>query len=70
MKYCSGVTATLVLFSAFVLVTLVSVIFIVRKREEYRRIFAFSFDKGERIGLTYAPFVLALICVYLAWSSL
>ena len=70
MKYCSGAVATLVMLSVLVLITLISLFFVMRKRGEYVEMFATSFDKGEKIGLTYAPFVLALICVYIAWSSL
>ena len=70
MKYCSGTVATLVMLSVLVLITLISLFFVMRKRGEYVEMFATSFDKGEKIGLTYAPFVLALICVYIAWSSL
>ena len=70
IKYCGGGIAAVIMISALVLLAIVSLLFAAKRKDEYIASFKSAFEKGERFGLTYAPFVLALICVYLAWSSL
>ena len=70
IKYCSSMTEFVIFISSLAVLSLVSAIFIFRKRDEYRATFRGSFDKGESSEITYAPFLLAVITCYLAFSNL
>ena len=70
IKYCSDTTATIVFISILSIFTLVSLMFIYRKRNDYKVILKDSFDKGEAMPFIYAPFALAAICCYVAAASI
>ena len=70
IKYCSDPTASLIFVLALIALSLVSLIFIFRKRKEYKRIFMSSFDGGEKCDLTYAPIALVAITLYLSFLNL
>lgn len=70
MKYCSLSPGAIVFMSilAALLLTSIAVIFV--KRDKYKELFKGVFDKGEGVGSTYAPFVLAAICLYIAFANI
>ena len=70
IKYCSGMTGSVIFISSLALLSLVSMVVIYKRRSEYSSIFKGSFDKGESSEITYAPFLLAVITFYLAFSNL
>ena len=70
MKYCGTLTASLIFVSSLVILSLVSLIFILRKREEYLSDVRGAFDKGEGFPATYAPFALVAVCCCLAAATL
>lgn len=70
MKYCSEATAALAFVAVLLLIALISLIFIIRRRDEYARDLRCALARGESFKLGYAPVMLTLICCYLAWSSI
>ena len=70
IKYCSGITGSVIFILLLALLSLVSLVFICKRRSEYSSVFQGSFDKGESSEITYAPFLLAIITFYLAFSNL
>ncbi|MBQ7344114.1 MAG: CPBP family intramembrane metalloprotease [Clostridia bacterium] len=70
LKYCSGITGSVIFISTLALLSLISIFFIYRRRESYRALFRGSFDKGESFAVTYAPLALAAITFYLAFLNL
>ena len=70
IKYCSGMTGSVVFISLLAFLSLISTVFIYKKRGEYRALFRGTFDKGDSSEITYAPFLLALITCYLALVNL
>lgn len=70
MKYCSGMTESLIFISVIAFLTLVSLFFVYRKRHEYKEDFVGAFLKGEKMPVTYAPLALAAICCCVAAASI
>ncbi len=70
LKYCSGITGSVIFIFSLALLSLISIFFIYRRRESYRALFHGSFDKGESFAVTYAPLALAAITFYLAFLNL
>jgi membrane protease YdiL (CAAX protease family) len=70
IKYCSGITGYVIFVSSLLVLSLISVLFIIRKWKEYCAAFRGALDKGESSAITYAPFTLALITCYIAFVNL
>lgn len=70
IKYCSGMTASAIFISVMLILSIVSLIFIYKKRGTYKEMFLGVFDKGDGFAVTYAPVALILITCYLASLNL
>lgn len=70
MKYCGGLTPSLILISSLVLLSLVSLIFILKRREEYLSDVRCAFDNGDGFPATYAPLALVAVCCCIAAATL
>jgi membrane protease YdiL (CAAX protease family) len=70
MKYCSTPVATAVFISVMLLLTLVSLVFVYRRRGEYLSDIRAAFDKGEGFAATYSPLALVVVCFCLAASTI
>ena len=70
MKYCSEPVPTAVFIAVLVLLAALSLLFIFKNKKEYKSALIQSFDKGQSFAVTYAPFMLVLICCYIAAMSL
>jgi len=66
IKYCSGVTATVIFIISLAILTAISLVFIYKNRKAYRDIFYGVLDKGEAARITNAPLALILITCYIA----
>lgn len=70
MKYCHTSLETLYFVLGMAALVLVSLIFIYRKRREYRDMLVSSFESGEKGEFTYATAMLTLMCGYFAVMNL
>ena len=70
MKYCTEATAALAFVSVLILLALVSLVFVIRSKDEYASDFRRALAGGDSFRLGYAPVLLTLICCYLALSSI
>ena len=70
MKYCSGMTASWIFIAVLLLLSLVSLVFIIKNRREYKELFASAFDKGDGFTSSPAPMALVVICGYIAIANL
>ena len=70
MKYCSSASASVIFASVLALVTALSLVFVLKRRKEYKEEFLGALDSGEKMPTTYAPFALAAICLYVALASI
>ncbi len=70
IKYCSGMTASIIFVSVLVTLTAVSLIFVYKSRNKYKELTNDLFDKGDGFEVTYAPIALALITFYIAAMNL
>ena len=70
MKYCSELVSGICFATVLVLTALVSIVFIFRRKEEYKLMFVEAMSKGEKSSVIYAPFALAAITFYIALINL
>ncbi len=70
IKYCSGMTASVIFISVMLILSIVSFLFVYKKRDAYKKMFIGVFDKGDGFAVTYAPVALILITCYLASLNL
>lgn len=70
MKYCTSTVPVIIFISVLLILTSVSVLFIVLMRKKYWNTFRGVFDKGENDAISYAPSVLIVICCYIAAMNL
>lgn len=70
MKYASGIGASVIFTVALVLLAIVSLIFALKRREEYKTDLIGSFETAERNITLNIPIILTVICFYLAWTAL
>ena len=70
MKYFTDTPALFAFFGVMLVISAVSLVFVYRRRGEYRTAFFGALDKGDSFAATYAPLALALICCFIAASSL
>ena len=70
VKYCSGMTASVIFILIMLMLSTVSLVFVYKKRGAYKDMLRGVFDKGEGFAVTYAPVALILISCYLASLNL
>jgi membrane protease YdiL (CAAX protease family) len=70
MKYASGIGASVIFTVALVLLAIVSLIFALKRREEYKTDLIGAFETAERNITLNIPIILTVICFYLAWTAL
>lgn len=70
MKYCTELPLGICFISALVLLSLISLYFVLRKRKAYLEMLRGAFERGEAFKATYAPLALITISLYLAFYSL
>ena len=70
IKYCDTVTSSLIYIGILILLTLISSLFILKRKAEYRKLISSAFEKGESAVYTPAIIALILICVYFATTNL
>lgn len=70
MKYASGIGASVIFTVALVLLAIVSLIFALKRREEYKSDLIGAFETAERNITLNIPIILTVICFYLAWTAL
>ena len=70
IKYCSRMTASVIFISFMLILSIVSLVFVYKKRGVYKNMLRGVFDKGDAFAVTYAPVALILITCYLASVNL
>ena len=70
IKYCSGGAVPLIFIGILFGLTLLSLIFILKGKKRYLELVKAATVKGERIGVTYAPAALILLCCYIAAANI
>ncbi len=70
MKYCSDTPRVLIFVSVLTLLSLLSLFFLWKKRGEYKRVFRGALDSGESGSVGSAPIMLAMLCLFLAVTSI
>ena len=70
MKYCKTPTATAIFILVMLALVFISLVFVYRKRREYRDALVSAFESGEKGEFTYATVMLALMCGYFAVMNL
>ena len=70
IKYCSSMGASLIFIAVLASLAVISLVFLFRQRKEYKEDISTAFEAGERMPTTYAPFALAVICLYVALASI
>ena len=70
MKYCVDSFVTWIFVSALFILAALSAAIVCKRRNLYRDLFAGSLDKGGGFKVTYAPFLLIVICTYVATVNL
>ena len=70
MKYCNDTVSASIFLSVLLLLCAVSVFFIFKKKQNYKKMLKTALGKGQGGAVTYAPFALAAICLYIAVASI
>ena len=70
MKYCNDTVSASIFLSVLLLLCAVSVFFIFKKKQNYKKMLKTALGKGQGVAVTYAPFALAAICLYIAVASI
>ena len=69
-KYCTGPIAMLVFVLVLLAFSIVSLVFVVLKRDNYKKLLKGTLAKGDTTAVTYAPLALVAICCYAAFLNL
>ena len=66
IKYSDSKALMLVSVILLVPIIIASLFFLLRSMRKYKEMAAHALEKGERAEITYAPFILVAICLYIA----
>ena len=70
IMYCTALLESLIFVGVLFALAIIGAVVIYRKRNEYKTLLAGAFIKGEVGENSYAPFMLAVICCYIAFTNL
>ena len=70
MKYCTSSMPIWIFISILTTLVVISMVFVIKNRKEYKRLIKEKCKKGEAFPLTWTPIALIVITVFLAVENL